>query len=61
MRLICGGLLDVVDDDYFYRAFGGDELEAELLLDGDERGWVGFDDGSCLHSLSVPDAHPHRD
>jgi hypothetical protein len=32
----------VVDDDYLYRAFGGDESEAELLLDGGEHGWVGF-------------------
>ena len=35
----------MVDDDYFYRAFGGDELEAELLLDGGEHGWVGFGGG----------------
>ena len=52
-RLICGGLLDVVDDDYFYGTFGGDELEAELLLDGGEHGWVGLNDSSYLHSTSL--------
>jgi hypothetical protein len=31
----------VIDHYHIYRALGWDELEAELLLDGGEHGWVG--------------------
>ena len=36
---------DVVDDNYFYWTSGGNELEAELLLDGSGHGWVGLGGG----------------
>src|ERR1700761_6596838 len=32
LALICGGLFDVVDDEYWGRSLGGVELQAELLL-----------------------------
>jgi len=41
-RLVGGRLVDVVDDDDFDGIFGGNKLEAELLMDeGEERGTVG--------------------
>ena len=40
-RSVGGGVVDLVDDECFDRAFGGLEFEAELFLKNNEERWVG--------------------